>query len=503
MNLKHLSLTTVIALFSAFVSVAAYDHIQHKGNTEQNDNYGHLSRYTIPPTPEPSPSHGGGGVDFTEAAARSMETVVHVKTKYNPQPQAKGGRRDPMYDMFGEDFYRLFGDPRGMQAQPQEAAGSGVIVDANGYIITNNHVIEDADDIEVTLHNNKKYKAKVIGADKDFDIALIKIEESSLPTVTFGNSDSVKVGEWVLAVGNPFNLTSTVTAGIVSAKGRNINILEGSGGQGSNTAIESFIQTDAAVNPGNSGGALVNTSGELIGINTAIASTTGAYAGYSFAVPSNLVYKVFNDLKTYGMVQRGYLGVNIRSVDDALAHQLNLPSPEGVYVDNVIKGSAGESAGLKEKDVITVINGVKVRTAPELQEQVGRYRPGDKINVEYIRSGKVENTVVILKNKFNSTGLVNDSKEVLNILGADFETVNKTDAAKMGIDGGVRVKNVREGKFKQYTEIANGFVITFMNDQPIRSTDDIVAAITNKKGNITVEGVYPGKTVGYLYAFKM
>lgn len=505
MNAKNFILTLLIAGFSSVVTLAAYEKTANKSTSEPGESYAHLAKFEMPYDPAPGHSVASTGVDFTEAAAMTMDAVVHVKTKYNPKPVAnRRNMHDPFYDFFGEDFYRYFGNPQGgMPNQPQEASGSGVIVDAGGYIVTNNHVIDDADEIEVTLHNNKKYKAKLIGKDADFDLALIKIEESGLPTIRFGNSDSARVGEWVLAVGNPFNLTSTVTAGIISAKGRNINILEGKGGSGSNTAIESFIQTDAAVNPGNSGGALVNTRGELIGINTAIASTTGAYAGYSFAVPSNLVFKVFTDLKNYGVVQRGYLGVNIRSMDDNLAKDLGLTVPEGVYVDNVIKESAAEEGGLKAKDVITKINGVAIKAAPELQEQVGRYRPGDKISVDYIRAGKSGTAVITLKNKFNNTTLVTDTKEVLKQLGADFEDLSKQEAASMRLEGGVRVKNIRDGKLKQYTEIGNGFIITFMDDKPVHNTDDIVDIISNKKGNITIEGIYPNKPFSFLYAFKM
>lgn len=507
-NLKNLILTFLFAALGTVVAMGAYGWHQNNRETSQNPQV-QLAGYTAPLAPN-NKYTGGAPFDFTYAAERTTDAVVHVKTKYLPKQTNSPMRRprqDPFFDLFGDDFYRFFGDPYGggnMQPnQPREAAGSGVIVDESGFIVTNNHVIEDADEIEVTLHDNRKFKAKLVGADADFDLAVLQIEEKNLPTISFGNSDSVKVGQWVLAVGNPFNLTSTVTAGIVSAKGRNINILEGKGGNGANTAIESFIQTDAAVNPGNSGGALVDLNGNLVGINTAIASTTGAYAGYSFAVPSNLVYKVYNDLKSYGIVQRGYLGVNIRSVDDNIAKELNLTNVSGVYVDNVIEKSAAEDAGLKSKDVIIAINGVTVKSAPELQEQVGRYRPGDKISVDYIRSGKNQSTTVTLKNKFNNSTLVSESKASLDMLGADFEVLTKQESANLKLDGGVRVKNLRDGKFKQYTDIQNGFIITFMDEKPVRSLDDIIYVLNNKKGNITVEGIYPNKPFSFLYAFKI
>lgn len=495
---KNVSIIFSVSFLGVFLGLIAFGHLPKKV-TPQTAIPVQLASYVAPAPPA---THGSNvPFDFTEAAAKSTDAVVHIKTKINPTPSANKSHRNPYQDLFGDDFYKLFGDPYAGN-MPQEASGSGVIVDASGYIVTNNHVVEDADEIEVTLHNNSTYKAVVIGKDKDFDLAVLKIEATNIPTITFGNSDSVRVGQWCLAVGNPFNLTSTVTAGIVSAKGRNINILEGNGGGTGNTAIESFIQTDAAVNPGNSGGALVNTDGELIGINTAIASTTGAYAGYAFAVPSNLVFKVYNDLRNFGVVQRGYLGVNIRSVDDALAKELNLKSIEGVYVENVIKESAAEEAGLKSKDVITKINGVSIKTAPELQEQVGRYRPGDKIAVIYIRDGKEATANVTLKNKFNSTNLVDDGKELLNSLGAQLTTLSKPEAMRYGIQGGVKVSDIKDGKIKQYTEIGNGFIITFMNEKPVNSVEDIAGILATKKGNITIEGIYPGKPFSFLYAIK-
>ena len=498
---KNLAIIFSVAFLSIYGAMATYN--RYHGLKEQPNKTltpSKLSTYQIPV--QPISYNNTVPFDFTEAAAKSTDAVVHIKTKINPAQSAAKGKPNPYQDMFGDDFYRFFGDPNGANI-PQEASGSGVIVDASGYIVTNSHVVEDADEIEVTLHNNSVYKATVIGKDKDFDLAVIKIEASNIPTITFGNSDSVKIGQWCLAVGNPFNLTSTVTAGIISAKGRNINLLQGNGGNGGNTAIESFIQTDAAVNPGNSGGALVNTNGDLIGINTAIASTTGAYAGYAFAVPSNLVFKVYNDLKNYGVVQRGYLGVNIRSVDDAISKELSLKNIEGVYVDNVIKESAAEEAGIKTKDVITKINSIGIKTAPELQEQVGRYRPGDKISVEFIRDGKSQTLNVILKNKFNNTSLVDDGKEIIKLLGADLTELSKAEATRYGLQGGVKVSNIKEGKLKEYTEIDNGFIITFMNEKPISSVDEIAGIMASKKGNITIEGIYAGKPYSFLYAIKM
>jgi Do/DeqQ family serine protease len=406
--------------------------------------------------------------------------------------------------MFGNDFFQFFQGPNPyQQRQDQIATGSGVIVSKDGYIVTNNHVVEGANSVEVVMHNNKAYKAKVIGRDPDTDIALLKIEGGNdLPTIEFANSDSVLVGEWVLAVGNPFNLASTVTAGIVSAKGRNLNMI-GDGDQHANSAIESFIQTDAAVNPGNSGGALVNVNGQLVGINTAIASPTGSYAGYSFAVPANIVNKVIFDLKKFGVSQRGYLGVTIRTLDDKTATDLGIDRPEGAYVDGVNKGSAGEEAGLKNKDVITSINGFPIASSPELQEQVAKYRPGDKLTVEYIRDGKVHTTTVQLKNKYNTVAQVDNSKDVLNALGIAVENLSAKEKAQLGVQSGVKIMDLKDGKLAQSTDIRKGFVVTQIDDQPVNTVEDFVNILKDKSGKVLLEGIYPNRQESYLYAFRM
>ncbi|MBL4624506.1 MAG: trypsin-like peptidase domain-containing protein, partial [Flavobacteriales bacterium] len=317
-----------------------------------------------------------GTTDFTFAAEQTINAVVHVKTEYT----SSGNQY--YFDPF--DFF--FGQGGGYHQQmPAIASGSGVIISADGYIVTNNHVIAGADRVSITLNNNKTYQAELIGTDPSTDIALLKINEVDLPYVPYGNSDDVKTGEWVLAVGNPFNLTSTVTAGIVSAKGRDINILNDAKG---NTAIESFIQTDAAVNPGNSGGALVNIQGKLVGINTAIKSNTGSFTGYSFAVPVNIVRKVVDDLLEYGTVQRGYIGVSIRNIDSEFAAEKNINTTEGVYVAEILEAGAADKAGLQKGDVITKIGNTEVNNVPELQEQVGSFRPGDEILVTVDRNGE-------------------------------------------------------------------------------------------------------------------
>jgi Do/DeqQ family serine protease len=405
--------------------------------------------------------------------------------------------------LFGNDFFQYFQGPNPYQRQPQVATGSGVIVSTDGYIVTNNHVVENANEIDVVMNNNKSYKATIIGRDADTDLALIKIEEKNLPAIQFANSDSALVGEWVVAVGNPFNLASTVTAGIISAKGRNINILGDQMSRGSSTAIESFIQTDAAVNPGNSGGALVNVSGELIGINTAIASPTGSYAGYSFAVPANIVKKVIFDLQKFGVTQRGFLGVSIRSVDSELAKELGFDRPVGVYVDGINDGSAAEDGGLKKKDVITEINGVSVNSSPELQEQVAQHRPGDKIRVDYIRDGKKMETVIVLKNKYNTTATIDNATDIMDVLGMKIENLTAAEKRTYGVEGGVKVTDLTEGKISEFTDIRKGFVITQLDDRPVADVKDFLNTLKNKSGKVVVEGLYPNKPMTYLYAFKL
>jgi Do/DeqQ family serine protease len=360
-------------------------------------------------------------------------------------------------------------------------------------------VIDHAQKIEVTLNDKRTYEAKVIGKDPSYDLAVLKIEGKNLPYVSYGNSDDVRVGEWVLAVGNPFNLTSTVTAGIVSAKGRNINIIDNDPQAGVN-AVESFIQTDAAVNPGNSGGALVNTRGELVGINTAIASQTGSYAGYAFAVPSNLVRKVVSDLIEFGAVQRAYLGVMIRDIDSHLAKEKNISETEGVYVNGVNEGGSAALAGVKEGDVITKVGTVSVNSVPELQEQISRYRPGDKVALTIKRDTKESSLAVVLKNKDNNTRLVEkESVEVTRALGATFETVSGEEKAKLGIENGLKVTKLESGKLRS-AGIKEGFIITTIDHKQVNSKEELKSVLENKKGGILIEGIYTNGMRAY-YAF--
>jgi serine protease Do len=435
-------------------------------------------------------SGSGGPVDFRDAADQTIHAVVHVKTKFTTTQTYY----DPFQGFFGGN---------GMQTVPQqqEASGSGVIISNDGYIVTNYHVVENADNIEVTLNDKRTYDAKVIGTDPNTDLAVVKIEEKNLPFITYGNSDDVKVGEWVLAVGNPFNLTSTVTAGIVSAKARNINLIS-TNGSGSG-AVESFIQTDAAVNPGNSGGALVNTSGQLIGINSAIASSTGSFAGYSFAIPVNLVRKVVADLMEFGTVQRGYLGVNIKDVDANLVKEKNLDKLNGVYVESVISDGSAADAGLEGGDVITKVGDVDVNNVSELQEQINHFRPGDKVVITYSRGSKEKSATVVLKNKNNSTALLkkDDESDQAETLGATFETVPPEDMTRLNIQNGLRVSKLEAGKLRN-SGIREGFIITSVDKNKVSTPDELKKILDNKKGGILIEGVYPNGSRAY-YAFGM
>jgi Do/DeqQ family serine protease len=418
--------------------------------------------------------------DFTSAAEMTVHSVVHVKTLQSTQNS---------YNYFGNPF-DFWGRQR--PAQPQESSGSGVIISDDGYIVTNNHVVNNAESISVTLNDNRTFTAKVIGTDPSTDLALLKIDEKNLPYISYANSDEVNVGEWVLAVGNPFNLTSTVTAGIVSAKARNIGILP------DQYKIESFIQTDAAVNPGNSGGALVNTRGELIGINSAIASNTGSYTGYSFAIPVNLVKKVTDDLAEFGNVQRGFIGVSIRDIDSKLATEKGISEVKGIYVAGLTPGGAAEGAGLKEGDIITQVEQFPINSTPQLQEQIGRYRPGDKVNVTVIRDGREKTFPVILRNKDGETSLLK-SDPVVKLLGGTFEDLDGSSKNQLGLRGGVKVSKLYEGKLRS-SGIKEGFIITSIDKKEIRNTSDLENALKSKQGGVLIEGIYPNGLRAY-YGF--
>ena len=424
-----------------------------------------------------------GQVDFTYAAERTVHAVVHVHTKKT----MGGDANNPILEWFYGERYR--------NSTPREVSGygSGVIISSDGYIITNNHVIEDANEVEVTLNDNRTMKAKVVGRDPSTDIALLKVEGNNLPYIEYGDSDGLRLGEWVLAVGNPFNLTSTVTAGIVSAKGRNLNILR------SDYRVESFIQTDAALNMGNSGGALVNTKGLLIGITTAIYSPTGAFSGNAFAIPTTIVKKVVEDLRQYGEVQRAIIGVNIRDVNSSDAEKLKLDKITGVLITGIIDQGAAASAGLKEQDVIIELNGVTVHSTAELQEQVGRHRPGDKVTIKYIRSGKEQTAPLTLKNIVGNTDVVTAEMGTDVVFGAKLATLSSGEKRELNIDAGVKVLEVNDGKFSDIG-IRRGYIILSVNDRKVNSASEIRRFTDNESTLKAISGVQPNGTI-FSYQF--
>ncbi len=421
-------------------------------------------------------THSVGNVDFCDAAETALDAVVHIKTSYN----------QTAYTLY--DF--IFGTQSAMQVS---SSGSGVIVSSDGYIVTNNHVIADAEVIEVVMNNKKSYSAKIIGKDATTDLALLKIDANDLPYMKYGNSDDLRIGEWVLAIGNPFNLTSTVTAGIVSAKARNIDAHSG------NQVIESYIQTDAAVNPGSSGGALVNAKGELVGINSAIASQTGSYIGYSFAIPVNMVRKIVADIVEFGSVQRAYMGIEMIDLDAQVAKKLNVDDVSGVYVSKVVAGGAAENAGVAVGDIVLAINDTKVNSATALLEAVSLYRPGAEVTLD-IKSGNYTKTVnITLQNKYGGTELVVSSGA--ESLGARLEPVSSQMKARLRIKNGVQVAELSSGKLAA-CGVQKGFIIVRANNRNIYSAEDLEKVVNDSDGAVFVEGIYPNGVTGY-YAFKV
>lgn len=439
------------------------------------------TRYGPSPVPE--------GLDFRAASKKVTPAVVHIKI----YGSGRSGSRNEMEDLFREFFGETPSAPRGNGERPM-GSGSGVIVREDGYIITNNHVVEEAQTIQVVLDDKREYEATLIGTDPSTDLAVVKINADELPTVDFGNSDNLEVGEWVLAVGNPFDLTSTVTAGIVSAKARNINILRRSA---ADLSIESFIQTDAAVNPGNSGGALVDLEGNLVGINTAIATKTGYYAGYSFAVPIALAKKVMEDLIEFGKVQRALLGIRIQNVTADLVESENLRKIEGVYVAGVGQGSAAGSAGIERGDVITKVDGVEVNASSELQEQVARHRPGDEITVTYVRDGQATTVEVILKNRMGNTEIVaaEDESQAVEGIGAVLRPLTPEEKAQVGMSG-LRVEELNAGRFER-AGVPEGFIITHVDKNKVNTIADLEREIEGKRGGVLFEGVNPNGERGF------
>ncbi len=504
--MNKVGLTLLTAVFGGAVALGGYKLIENKKFDGLSFEDKQKVYFANNPTGVMSST---GNPDFTQAAAAVSPGVVHIKTTYSRKgsQQSQGSP----FDMFEE----FFGMPQGggrrqMQSQPVQASGSGVIISDDGYIVTNNHVVEDADKIEVVLTDKRTFEAKLIGRDPNTDLALLKVSGKGLPVVKLGNSDNVNVGEWVLAFGYPLGLQSTVTAGIISAKGRQIGILsEGQqqrgnpfgGGQDQipvSSAIESFIQTDAVINRGNSGGALTNASGELIGINSAIASPTGTYAGYGFAIPVNLVKKIVDDFVEYGNVKRGYIGVTYTEITPELAKEKGFADVDGLYVQDVVAGGAAEAAGIKKGDILSKINGKVITGSPVLSETIGRARPGDKVNVTYKRDGKEKQVTMTLKGEdslksANAGGKASKSAtEIYNKLGASFIPASAQKKKELGVNSGVVVTQVNRGGIFDYFGVERGLVITEVNGKAVNSVDDVEAALGAAQRNIVrLKGVSP------------
>lgn len=440
-------------------------------------------------------------LDFTQTAKKVAPAVVQINVEITSRSNRSGQRevRDPFRDFFNDDFFRDFFPNQSPQRNPRQeppvamGKGSGVIINSNGYIVTNNHVVENASRVEVKMNDQSTYDAEVIGTDPSTDLALLKIDASNLPYVEMVNSDHVEVGEWVLAIGNPLSFGSTVTAGIVSAVGRNINIFD----RNENPyAIESFIQTDAAINKGNSGGALVNLNGDLIGINSAIASPTGYYAGYGFAIPSNLVNKVIEDILEYGEVRRAVLGVTIAEVDPRIVEENNLKVNRGIYVDSVVSNSSASEAGIQPKDVILKLDGENIDRVPVLQEKIARKRPGEEIELTLDRNGKTINTTVKLKS-LNDTRpdlAVQQLSAVEKQLGVSLEELTEEEKSQLGLENGLKVVKLGRGVIMDKTRIEEGFIITKVNDQAVNSKKDLEKVINSRReSGVLIEGIYPAR----------
>ncbi len=419
--------------------------------------------------------------DFTYAAESAVDAVVYVRVKATETAQ----------EMPGSIFDFFFGMPQ--QGAPRQrekvGSGSGVIIREDGYIVTNNHVIEGATEIEVTLNNNEKYSAVLVGTDPATDVALLKVDAKGLPFIPFADSDKLRLGEWVIAIGSPYDLRSTITAGIVSAKGRSMPNYSGE------FKIESFIQTDAAVNPGNSGGALVDKAGRLVGINTAIISQTGSYTGYSFAVPSNIVKKIVYDLIDFGSVKRAMLGITMQAIDDKIADELKLSSRNGVYIVEVLKNSAADKAGLAKGDVIVAVDSVKITTPSSVQEVVSRFSPGDKAKVTVIRDGKEKTLEVVFKGTAQENGTVAEDGSVA-FYGSSLKEADKETLAKFGLKNGVQITELGAGKLKDAGAV-EGFIILYVNDQPVKSPQEVVDIVKKSKRSVFVEGITPSGRTGY------
>ncbi|QBQ39750.1 Do family serine endopeptidase [Sphingobacterium psychroaquaticum] len=509
--MKKIGISLLTAFVGGAVAIGGYKVFENKQMNKMSFEEQQKVFYANNPGAEVMASTGNP--DFTQAAAAVSPGVVHIKVTMTARgSQRGGGGSGSPFDMFEE----FFGMPQQRRAEPRQAqaSGSGVLISQDGYIVTNNHVVEDADKIEVQLTDKRTFEAKVIGRDPDFDLALLKVSGSNLPFVRFGNSDNVQIGEWVLAVGYPLSLQSTVTAGIVSAKGRQIGILGEQNqrapygyGQSQepivNTAIESFIQTDAVINKGNSGGALVNARGELIGINAAIASPTGVYAGYGFAIPVNLVKKIMDDFKEFGAVQRGYIGVTFNEINEAVRKEYNIDDVNGLFVQDVVKDGAAASAGLKKGDVITKIEGNVIYSSSDLQERVARLRPGDKVKIAYKREGKEREATITLKAQEAKKTAAEEANsksatEIFNKLGASFTPASDAQKKKFGVSSGVVITQVHRGGMFEYFGVEKGLIVTHVNGKPVNNVDEVESALGSTKRNIVrIKGTSEEGTVEF------
>lgn len=499
--MKKIGITLLTAVFGGAVAIGGYKLFESK--QFENMSFEEQQKVYYANNPAGEMMSSTGNPDFTQAAAAVSPGVVHIKVTMTTRGSQRGQGSGSPFDMF-EDFFGAPQQQQRRQAEPRQAqaSGSGVILTNDGYIVTNNHVVENADKIEVQLTDKRTYEAKVIGRDANTDLALLKVNGTNLPIVKMGDSDNVQIGEWVLAVGYPLSLQSTVTAGIVSAKGRQIGILgdaqqqqqRGFGnGQAEipvNTGVESFIQTDAVINKGNSGGALVNARGELIGINSAIASPTGVYAGYGFAIPINLAKKVLDDFKEFGSVKRGYIGVTFTEINEVFRKEKGIEDINGLYVQNTIKGGAAEEAGLKAGDIITKIEGRTINSSSDLQERVARLRPNDKVKLNYKREGKEKEITVTLKaeeatkSSMKEDGTSASATEIFNKLGASFIPASDARKKELGVGAGVVVTQVHRGGVFEYFGVEKGLVITEVNGKPVNNVDDVESALSNTKRNI-------------------
>lgn len=499
--MKKIGLTLLTAVVGGAIAVGGYKLFENKQLESMSFEERQNVYYANNPSPLEDMMSSTGNPDFTQAAAAVSPGVVHIKVTMTARGSQRRGGSSP-FDMFEE----FFGLPQQRRAQPRQAqaSGSGVILTPDGYIVTNNHVVEDADKIEVQLTDKRTFEAKVIGKDPNTDLALIKVNASNLPIVKMGNSDNVQIGEWVLAVGYPLSLQSTVTAGIVSAKGRQIGILgepqqRRFGNEEEaviNTAIESFIQTDAVINKGNSGGALVNARGELIGINSAIASPTGVYAGYGFAIPINLAKKILDDFKEFGSVKRGFVGITFNEINETLRKEKGIDDINGLYVQDVVKDGGADAAGIKAGDVITKIDGRTIYSSSDLQERVARLRPGDKVKLTYKRNGKESEVSVTLKGEEENKSRREDEElnasatEIYNKLGASFIPATDAQKKELGISSGVMVTQVHRGGVFEYFGVERGLIITEINGQPVNNADQVESALASTRRNIVrIKGV--------------